>query len=492
MMISRNVYWALGCLCLLANVIAARQLPQPERRKNGGIRGEKSAQLNGGSRQLKMEDDMMGDMGPCGMDSCSPSETPSVQPSSVPTVSPAPSQSPSAQPSLAPSSSPSRAPSSTPSISLAPSRNPSAQPTISPSSSPSLAPSISFAPTPYIWDLQTIDGYSNSTCIVLPPKLKSSKTVLWSLEYQYSMYLKEEDDNVQAQTMAEDLEPKLHVALAREALTCDYFTPDLDFFFVGLSAANEETVSGRCPLVTPDVGQSCWNVEGSIQLAVYYLPGNRRLVDETALIATYIELMETAFATLVDGVSLLAIVLQGFSNVNVIDTTIYEGDTGGDDTNSNGLAGFNKSPVSDDGPNFGPAIIGLAGVAFVVLVGLLAWRGSRRREAYLKHLGEVDDLSLEESVKEAMATRDFVVQEDDYGDEGWMEERFQKIRNEEEENHDSRKCAAATCIICSERAPQPIFIATELDSIEANVRAELGPKRYTSRRHQSVNDTVML
>ena len=512
MMISRNLYGALACLCMLVNMIAARQLPQPERRTNGGIRGEKSAQLDGGIRELKK-----GQKGPCGMNTCHPTATPSLQPSSEPSVSQAPSPSPSDQPSPAPSTSPtsapspapstsptqapspspsdqpspipstspSSAPSPTPSTSPAPSSNPSAQPSRTPSSNPSLAPSVSAAPSPQIWDLRTVDGYDNSTCIVLPPKLINSRTVLSSLDYQYFMYLTDDSEIDQAQVMANDLEPKLHLALAREALTCDYL-PGLDFFLVGLSAANEETVLGRCP----DQSQSCWDVQGSIQVQVYYFSGNRRL-NEAALIAKYIEIAEAAFATLVDGVTLFDIKLQGFTNANVLDTTIY---TGVDDPNYQGFESIPSNPSSDDGFRFGPPIIGLAVAAFVVLVGLLAWRGRRRREAYLKHLEEVDGLSLEESVKEAMDRRDFVVQEDDGddGDEDSSEKTFQRIRNEEVQDHDFRKCTAVTCRICSEGAQQPIFIATELESIEADFKAELGPQRYSSRGHGLVNDTVML
>lgn len=482
MMISRNLCWALACSCLLANTIAARQLPQPERRTNGGIRGEKSAQLDGGIRELKM------DKGPCGMDTCGPSTTPSSPPTAEPTVSPAPSQSPSDQPSQVPSPSPSSAPSPAPSTSPAPSSNPSAHPSSTPSSTPTLAPSVSAAPSPQIWDLQTIDGYSNSTCIILPPQLTNSRTVLSSLDYEYSMYLKDEVVNDEAQTMATSLEPNLHLALAREALICDYYSNlDPEFFIVGLSAANDGTVSGSCPRTSDNPDHSCWGVTGTIQVKVYYLPENRRLVDDAVLIAKYVEIVEAAFATLVDGVSLFGMELQGFSNVNVIGTTIYTG-SDADDPNSNGVEGPNNPSDSNDGPKFGPAIIGLAGAAFVVLVGLLAWQGRRRREAYLKYMEEVDGLSLEESVKEAIGRRDFVVQEDD---DDSLEETFQKIRNEEEENHDFRNCRAATCRICSVRAPQPIFIATELDSLEADVRAESG-QIYSSRGRGSVNDTIML
>jgi hypothetical protein len=302
------------------------------------------------------------------------------------------------------------------------------------------------------------------------------------------MYLPDEDNHDQAQKMAYGLEPKLHLALARKALTCTYLDPNLDFYPVGISAANEETVSGRCP----DQPLSCWNVTGSIQVEVYYPSGNRRL-DDAAVRDKYIEIMKAAVATLVDDVTVLDIRLQSFTS-NVLATTIYKGVDDPNDPNYNGFASPDAPSTSDGGTSFGPVhvIIGLAGAAFVVMVGLLTWRGRRRREAYLQHMDEIDDLSLEESVKEAMDRREFVVHEDD-GDESLFEDTVQKIQNKHEQNHDFRKCAAATCKICSEREPRPIFIATELKSIKADVRAELGPQRYSSRRgHGSMDDTVIL
>ena len=415
-----------------------------------------------------------------------PTKQPSSSPSFEPTISAAPSRSPSSHPSSLPSALPSGTPSSTPSQSSAPSLQPSSEPTKDPSSSPSAAPSLSHAPTMPIWDLQIVNGVDNSTCIQSPPSNGTIETD--SFQFQYDLIVAPNMTLEQAQAVATGLESRLHLALSRKVLTCNYLAQS-PFDIVGLTSGSPDQVQANASCSATHTGYECFVVDAQITGTIYFYPtvGRRRRMVDQAVVDEFIMLLKTVLPTLAGGPVVSGVDFQGFTNAAVVpgapnDSSLGNSGAIPQSNNSNSSALLGKSRFSI----IGGCVMAIAGIGLIAVMALVIRRRRSRAKAYLEHLDQVNDLQLDPETMAEINQQEYIVDDDD--NDSFDGTKFQHIKLEDEK-HDYRTCASPSCRACLEKAQQPIFIATE---IEATIRSDLGPTNYSPHGHVQVSDTVAL
>jgi hypothetical protein len=181
---------------------------------------------------------------------------------------------------------------------------------------------------------------------------------------------------------------------------------------------------------------------------------------------------------------------QGFTNLDP-DGKELPGKQRDPNTNINGLGVSNVAITESTSSPLGIFLIGVAGVVLVVLLTMLYVRRQKRREAYLRHLGEVNDLDLEPEEKYEMEQRGVLVNDSDVFsyDDGAAFEAIEL----ENASHDYRTCASPHCALCSKRL-QPVFVATDVNGLlTAEIIADLaGPERYQTRKDALPTDNTQV
>jgi hypothetical protein len=269
--------------------------------------------------------------------------------------------------------------------------------------------------------------------------------------------------------------------MARQALTCD-FTTGSSFYYLSFAKANADTVIGECTDELPTyTDKSCWVVHGEIT-PDYLFSNRRRHLDDVVLDTEVYTSMNALMAKIIP--ELTGGVFGGFTNV---DSLTVGGEDGG--TVKNPFSERDVPIIKNDTPEQGFIIIGVAGVCLLVFVTLLIVRQRQRRAAYLKHLEEVADLDLDSETQEEMKKQEYVVDENESLD---LDETFLQLASEMQ-HHDDRNCVSATCEICQRDRNRPIFIASDTDALEKDIKVDLGPKSYVRQTNQSyVDDTQIL
>jgi hypothetical protein len=324
------------------------------------------------------------------------------------------------------------------------------------------------------------DGFALTSCVQQTPISATSSIETSRLEFVYHLSLLDVEVE-KAEEMASSIEPRLHTALAKEAMTCDWETP---FVLVELWAADADTVDGRCPGVVADAGRSCWVVNGRMTANVFY--HNRRRLMSSEALSAFTGWLTSALPGLKDDVEIFGLELQGFHEVDLPFRPSGDGNAAGDaGTTQLNMSNFPQDEATNSA--WALAMIALAGTVLAVLVITMIVRRRSRRAAYLEHLAQVNDLDLEPEMKEEMEARGVLVNDMDLNSVG---EAFQTIELEDA-NHDYRACASPSCELCQKRT-QPVFVASDMDSVQAEVEEDLGPKRYKPGNRNHVDDTQVL
>jgi hypothetical protein len=308
------------------------------------------------------------------------------------------------------------------------------------------------------------------------------------------------------------VERRLHLAIAKNFLTCNFeeTTTTTNFQVKSLSSAPQdviltdqacdETLQDDPP---PPDGAACFVVRAAMSAQVYFDGSRRRQLEEESqtqadqgVLDAFREYLKTTMGNgelLTMEIRLLS--FQGFVNV-ILDTgeETPSGDGGGIPTGVNRSGGDAKStdrtPVA-----VGSAVVAFA-VAALVIVAMVAIRNRNgRRNAYLKHLedlSQVSTISLDERGGLDAAPKVYLVNELDDVDLDSLDENMLYIEAEQEQaKHDIHQCASATCPVCRDRTTQPIFLSTNL---EHEMRQQLGPTRFlpNNDRFYKTPDTVEL
>ena len=403
-----------------------------------------------------------------------PTMTPTRSPTRSPTISPRPSPGPTSAPSSIPTHSPSRFPTSPPSTSVNPTDSPSLSPSFAPSTIPTATPTASMAPSESIFTTgaDSSTGFLKSTCLNPPPGGTVSS---YDLDFLYLVCFQGTVDEATAQTEVAALEPEFLLALSRETMDCSYLNAPNGLDLVSISTNDEDTLQGPS-------GVDCWTFEGSITTEVYF-PTHRRSLQEESVRALFSGAINKVYPELVGG-KITSITFEGFKEVELEGTETVEGTTL---ESSAGVAGAHSGNIPADGGKdkgaLGIVAIVVAGMCLLVMGALLVKRARRRQELYLKHLEDVGALDLDDATKDEISKRGHIVTYD--------EDSVDTFRNFEfpEPEHDPRTCKSVTCRICAEKS-LPIFIAADTESLEQNIKADLGaPKFLPSGNRRTVPDT---
>lgn len=342
---------------------------------------------------------------------------------------------------------------------------------------------------------QDDNGYDVSTCVVEPPNNSGSSRETESLQFEYFVYLNETVTMDTAQDIVTSLEPSLNLVLSDEAMSCDY--GDSFFSLYELSAADGDVVLGRCPDITPDAGQSCWLVNGKLTTSLYFSGGRRHLRPHRSLFSsevldTFIGWLVAVFPALVDDSTVFGMQLQGFTNVDPDGeehSTVQ--DTVNNDIGATGLNdGGSLTALENQNTTYaiGAIIVGMAALALLVMVFTSLSRRRRRHEAYMKHLNMVNGLQLTQD--EMLGPEEPAIIVNDEA-EREISKRINretaslglKKTSPEDPDRDYRESDdSPSWDLCANQS-EPIFIATDVDGVGAEVVADLGPKQF--RRNTS-------
>jgi hypothetical protein len=447
-----------------------------------------------------------------------PSLSPSTSPSDQPTISTNPSSTPSNLPSVSPSNKPSMVPSAIPSLSAMPSEQPSQFPSLNPSSSPSytptsspselpsVSPSVSNVPTDIVFE--TIrsgdrggggDVDLKSTCM----NDDSLGTIQeQTLAFNYKLYLKNTATN--PQDTASILEELLHFAMTWNFLTCNF--DSVAFDVVSIASIPPDTVSDQPCDDPPDPreGSLCVVVNAGITLSVVFQNGGRELQETNASPEVRESFRDYLKSKMAGGDFIIGDILQlsfqGFTNVKMDGT-----ETGGT-TDRDGISAITgdsnvQAILGESNAVTGSAIVAVAAVCLMVVAVLFVRKRNARRDAYVKHLEGLSDMSEfsldEKAGRTAPFSLDskvqFVMDDQDYDSFG---EEMRQLEEEEMAHHDVYHCASATCPICQKNEVKPTFISTQLDYEMQSIQAELGPSRFQPKKGKSFRapapDTVDL
>jgi hypothetical protein len=351
-----------------------------------------------------------------------------------------------------------------------------------------------------MFDKTEEDGILESTCVNDPPGDTSEQT----FAYNYNLYLSStvvSDDQVNNQV--DSVERRLHLAIASNFLTCDFETTN--FQVSSLSSAPQDVIvtDQACDTSedpTPPDGAACFVVRAGMSAQVYF-DGSRRQLQEPqtqvdqGVLDAFRDYLQT---TMADGelltLEIVMLSFQGFFNVN-----LDAGNTTPDDRGDivAGVQSSGNVNASDGNPlAVGSSVVAFAAAALVVVAIVAIRKRNGRRDAYLKHLEElsqVSEISLDERGGLGVAPRVYLVNEEDNNVDFDLDSLDENMRETEEEymQHDVHQCASATCPVCRGRTIQPTFLSTDL---EHEMRQQLGPTRFHPNKDRSYRtpDTVDL
>lgn len=437
---------------------------------------------------------------PTRMPSISPTEMPSTSPTMAPSDNPTkfstnhptqrPSQSPTA--TVLPSTVPTQSPTTIPPSSI-PTVPPTEFPTVSPSSSPapsdsptgmpSATPSVSNEPTLITFVTDDSDGLV-SLCEATPP---TGTVEEQRLVFQYNLYVTEGSDPDAALSQTEE---SLHYGMARNFLLCE-FDVAASYYIVSVVSKPDDTISDEACDVSndpsPPVDSDCHLVTAELSMLALFPPSRRQLRQLQQSTIASPDVLDDSATFLRDSMAggdyndgdVVQVAFQGFLNVEQDGvptppasdpgTANVAGITDGDTIQSNA----NGSNVA-----LGSAVVGLAALCLMVATVISVRYRNNRREAYLKHLenmSQVSDLSLGDEQLEKGVTplgdgRVNLVNtdlgtDDDDDDEfeaievDSLEEIIRELQDEERAHIDVHQCSSATCPICRSREVRPTFIA---------------------------------
>jgi hypothetical protein len=332
-------------------------------------------------------------------------------------------------------------------------------------------------PTETRWDIeQDENGFVKSTCRNSPPNVFVNSLVSSMIEFDYFLYLPDVEME-QAEEAASSVKFDLHMSLTREPLTCDYGS---DLSIVELSSQDADTVFGRCPDLIPDSGESCWLVNAKMTAILYSRLSTTEVADQ------FVHWLTSILPSLVDGVTILEIQFQGFTNLDLDGKETGEAQP---TSTQPGPAALNTGniPITEETTSFGGLVVlGVAAAILGVLLGLVIVRRKNRREAYLRRVNEVKDLDLDQEEKAEMEQKSGLVNDNDlYA----IDEAFQSVELEDA-GHDYRTCASRNCELCQKRTQPILFVATDF---QAEVIADLAPTKYQPGSNATqVNNTQVL
>jgi hypothetical protein len=297
------------------------------------------------------------------------------------------------------------------------------------------------------------------------------------------------------------METFLHFGMARNLLGCD-FAASSTYFIVSIRSNPGDTVSDD-PCVTlndpiPNVDYECVVVNAEMSMTAYF-PSSRRMQETDAnpdvLEASADYLEESMGSGDFEGGDIVQVSFQGFVNVQ------EQGrESPGASVTDGGVAGIiggqQIQPTNENSSIVaGSAAIGIAAVCLMIVTVFSVRFRNGRREAYLRHLeelSEVSDLSLGKQRTAPLSSEGkvyLVMEEEDDMDS--LEEAIKELDEENVAQHDVRQCASATCQVCRNRELQPTFISTawgEEDIADLRARPTVSDRRYSYR----TPDTVVL
>ena len=420
-----------------------------------------------------------------------PSPSPSVSPTQAPSISPKPSEMPSVSPTAFPTTTPSAFPSQSPTISPAPTSSPSEHPSSTPSYSPSSVPSLSIAPTEATFT-QTVDanGFDEAQCITDPPTSSSTQVASY-VPFDYLLYVNSTLDESTVQNVVNQLESDIHIMLAREAMTCDYTS---SFALIRLSSAGSYKVDGLGSIQTSDI-DTCWKVNANITTTFFYSTARRELNDiDAGVVGPLAGWLTKIFSNLAEeDDEISALQLDGFQALEALSgEEFYVGPQQDDSTTGTDQALSGNIAFGDESSNGGfVVLVCVAGVALIVIFAIVVVRRNKRRKELMKHVLEVEELSLDEEDKVDLQARSNVYDldnDEDTLDGGPPEELFEGVEVEDA-NHDYRTCASPTCYICQSTLRRPVFISTEMGGGQQNA-SSVSPS--VPSRKSNVSDTLVL
>lgn len=316
--------------------------------------------------------------------SVSPAPTFSVSPSAVPSYSQKPSASPSARPTRRPTKSPTDFPTTTPSFS------PSEIPTTSPQPTP-----LRFETIGRVTDNGDVERLS--TCPdPVPDNANPVATAV--LNFQYNLRM---EQNVEPDTAVAIIESRLHPAIARPFLDCQFDNADdSDFEVRALSSLPVDEAFQRCKAEDQESGSDCYVVKAGVTVEVFdFADARRRALQEwwfSDVTSSFGSVLTRLFGgrdLIEGGDDIVGLEFVGFTDG--ITGQLFDADT---DEDIPDFSGANRGvQPSDDGNKnviLSSVLVGVAAVCLLV-VGALAVR--RRKRSKSREIGDMvalgDDLS---------------------------------------------------------------------------------------------------
>jgi hypothetical protein len=351
------------------------------------------------------------------------------------------------------------------------------------------------APTDPVFSMtKDAEGFDVAECVESPPVVVSSTAVTSMLSFDYYVYLNGTSDTETAQSVADELEPKIYFALAWEAMACEYL--GVSFALIGLSSADADFVTGMCPDVTSEAGETCWKVSAKMTTTFFHLNGRRRHLIESEVVNDVILWMRSIFPSLANSDDdILKLDFQGFTALEDL-YGVQLADTSQEGDNQAGTAGAQGGniPLNDKNGNVGGiSLVSIAAAGLIVVAFFIVTRRNKRQEAYLKHAEQVDEISLDEEDKASMAVKSGLVDIEREEEVSGYQEHFEGVEIEDA-NHDYRTCASARCQICQDTPLRPVFISTGKRQAMEVVASLSSPKnqRSSDSNDEKVEDIQML
>eukprot|EP00934_Nitzschia_sp_Nitz4_P006514 Nitzschia sp. Nitz4//scaffold21_size171442//89251//90363//NITZ4_002169-RA/size171442-processed-gene-0.17-mRNA-1//1//CDS//3329542435//6504//frame0 len=266
-----------------------------------------------------------------------------------------------------------------------------APPTASPTNSPPTAsPTVSLQPTGPAWTTQVEgDGSITSTCTETPSTSLLESSFVTEIQYSYALFLYDNYTSTDAEEVAAIVESQAHSYLVDIALTCNYESMDLTIFRLTSSGSAGLSVSDTCEeSVSVSIeGATCWKVEATANATIY------STLTDSQFLVSFTSWLDEALLSTIDGVSVLGIELQGFSNQNVEGGEVLAGSEVTSDTGSATAAAVSGN-IPVDGENSTPGarlVLGLAASAMVVVSVYLIRRRKRRQQAYQDQVEKLEE-----------------------------------------------------------------------------------------------------
>jgi hypothetical protein len=335
---------------------------------------------------------------------------------------------------------------------------PTATPTVPPSSSPTLSqvptnePSGSAAPTIFPYEIS--DDGTLTTCFVSPPD--EYRTVSETLEFDYRLP-GTTIPTAPAAAVAE-IEAELQRILSDETIKCLYNNEPYTIF--ELATGDPDTVSTN--FCQTESGESCYLVNGSMDLKIAF-PGRRRQLSD--------EVFNDLIPVFRNALSTLSADFQGFKNLDA--------DYSGNSQNSNNdtSTGSNIGEDPDDKDLGSMFFLAVAVGVLVLIIALLFLHRKMRKAKFERHLKEVDDLDLDPELKMQVEAPGHQVDDAEDLNEDKID-GFENIRLEKS-NHDFRSCGKPDCKQC-QAGSKPTFVPThDSAGLNDNNKSVLGAQPMT-------------